>query len=255
MSAPALDARPPAFVRYGNFLFRYRDALFPAVLLALFLAFRPTYPRGDERLDDLLDAVGLAIALAGQALRVAVIGYAYIIRGGKNRRVYAEGLVAEGLFAHSRNPLYLGNILILLGLFLIYHNWWVYVLGVPFFLIGYAAIVAAEEAYLRGKFGPAYDAYVAAVPRWWPRLRGLRRSVQGMSFNWRRVVLKEYGSAAYWLAAAVVLLAADTLAYHAYRERAAYLNALWALLALVVLGWATARYLKKSRRLREATTA
>ena len=255
MSAPALQAPPPAFVRYGNFLFRYRDALFPAVLLALFITFRPEYPRGDERLDNLLDAAGLAIALVGQALRVAVIGYAYIIRGGKNRRVYAEGLVADGIFAHSRNPLYLGNILILLGLFVIYNNPWVYALGIPFFLAGYAAIVAAEEAYLRGKFGPAYDAYTAAVPRWWPRLRGLRRSVDGMTFNWRRVVLKEYGSAAYWMAAAVVLLAADTLAHHPYRERAGYLNVLWACLALLVLGWGTARYLKKSRRLREAPAA
>ena len=251
--ASATEPRVSPLVRYGNFLFRYRDALFTVVLLALFFAFPPVYPGGSERLDNRLDALGILVALLGQALRVAVIGYAYIIRGGKNRRVYAEGLVTEGFFAHSRNPLYLGNLLILLGLFLIHNNHWVYALGVPFFLLGYVAIVAAEEHFLRGKFGAAYDEYACAVPRWLPRLRGLGESVRGMRFNWRRVVLKEYNSAFYWAAGAVVLLAADTLTYFPYHARATYLNTLWACLALLVAGWATARFLKKSRRLREVT--
>jgi protein-S-isoprenylcysteine O-methyltransferase Ste14 len=252
MSAAAQAYSASPLVRVGNLVFRYRNALFPAVLLLLFLGFRPQYPRGSERLDNLLDALGIAVALTGQLLRFAVIGYAYIIRGGKNRRVYAEGLVTEGFFAHSRNPLYLGNLLVLFGLFLIHNNPWVYGLGVPFFLFSYAVIVAAEEAYLRGKFGSEYDAYARAVPRWLPRLRGLRQSLGGMRFNWRRVVLKEYTSTYTWMAGAIVLLAAETLAYHPYRERAGYLNTLWACLAVVTLGWGAARYLKKSRRLREA---
>jgi protein-S-isoprenylcysteine O-methyltransferase Ste14 len=252
VSTPAAPPRPSLLVRYGNFLFRYRDLLFPVVLIPLFVAFRPHYPRGSERLDTLLDVAGVLVALAGQALRVAVIGYAYIIRGGRNRRVYAEGLVTEGLFAHSRNPLYVGNLLIILGLLMIHNNPWVYAIGVPFFLLAYAAIVAAEEAFLRGKFGAAYDAYAADVPRWLPRLRGLRESVRGMRFNWRRVVLKEYGSAFYWSAGAVLLLAWETLAYHDYAERATYLNTLWVCLALLAVGWGAARYLKKTRRLAES---
>jgi protein-S-isoprenylcysteine O-methyltransferase Ste14 len=252
MTAGGGEVGAKPFVRFGNFVFRYRDALFPAVLLALFLGFRPQYPRGSERLDNLLDIAGIAVALSGQLLRVWVIGYAYIIRGGQNRQVYAKDLVTDGFFAHSRNPLYLGNLLVLLGLFLIYHNPWVYALGGTFFLISYAAIVAAEEAYLREKFGPGYDAYTRAVPRWLPRIRGLRQSMEGTRFNWRRVVLKEYTSTFTWMAGAVVLLAADTLAHHPYRERAAYLTALWVCLAVLTLGWAAARYLKKSRRLRAA---
>jgi steroid 5-alpha reductase family enzyme len=146
MSAAAQAYSASPLVRVGNLVFRYRNALFPAVLLLLFLGFRPQYPRGSERLDNLLDALGIAVALTGQLLRFAVIGYVYIIRGGKNRRVYAEGLVTEGFFAHSRNPLYLGNLLVLFGLFLIHNNPWVYGLGVPFFLFSYAVIVAASSA-------------------------------------------------------------------------------------------------------------
>jgi protein-S-isoprenylcysteine O-methyltransferase Ste14 len=245
-----IGPRTNNFVRFGNFVFRVRNVLFPAVLLALFLAFRPHYPRGSERLDYLLDAVGLAVAASGQLLRILVIGSVYIIRGGRNRRVYAEDLVTEGFFAHSRNPLYLGNLLVLLGLFFIYHNPWVYSLGVGFFALSYAGIVAAEEAYLRGKFGPAYDAYMRAVPRWVPRLRGLRESLSGVRFNWRRVVLKEYTSTYTWMAIAVVLLATETLVHHSYGERTTYLNLLWVCLTLLTLAWGAARYLKKSRRLR-----
>ncbi len=246
------EPRANPLVRLGNFFFRYRDALFTAVLLTLFLLFRPHYPRGNERLDNLLDLIGIAVALIGQLLRVAVIGHAYIIRGGSNRRVFAKDLVTEGFFAHSRNPLYLGNLLVLFGLFLIWNNPWVYLLGGVFFLLGYVAIVAAEEVYLRAKFGSTYDAYARAVPRWLPSTRGLRQSLAGMRFNWRRVVVKEYTSMYTWMAGAVVLLAADTLEYHTYQERATYLNTLVACFILLTIGWATARYLKKSHRLRAA---
>jgi protein-S-isoprenylcysteine O-methyltransferase Ste14 len=238
-------------VRYGNFLFKHRDALFPAVLLAIFLLTRPHWPRGDERLDDLLDAVGVLLAAAGQALRVAVVGYAYIIRGGRNKQVYAEGLVTGGLFAHGRNPLYVGNLLILAGLLVVWNSPIGYLFGVPFFLLGYVAIVAAEEAFLRGKFGAAYDAYAAAVPRWMVRPRGLRASLDGMTFNWRRVVLKEYGSAAYWVAGICVLQLADSLRYEPWAARPLYHSALAAAVPVVAVLWAWARHLKHSRRLTE----
>lgn len=247
MSTPS----QPLLVRYGNLMFHWRNTIFPVVLLALFFAFRPVWPNGSERADNLLDLAGVVVALLGQALRVAVIGYKYIVRGGKHQRVYAEDLVTSGFFAHSRNPLYLGNILVLLGLFLVHNSPWVYAIGVPFFLIGYIAIVAAEEDFLRGKFGPAYDAYRRDVPRWIPRLAGLSQSLAGIPFNWRRVILKEYGSTYAWLGGAIVLMVADTLRYREYAERAGYLNTLWWIAGVATVLYATARWLKLSRRLRD----
>ncbi|HEU4628935.1 MAG TPA: isoprenylcysteine carboxylmethyltransferase family protein [Gemmatimonadaceae bacterium] len=250
-TAPRASA-PGPLVRYGNFMFRWRNTIFPVVLLALFLAFRPRYLAGSERADHWLDALGVLVILAGQALRVAVIGYVYIIRGGRHQRVYAEDLVTGGFFAHARNPLYLGNLLVLFGLFLIHNNPWVYAIGVPFFVLGYVGIVAAEEHFLRGKFGAAYDAYARDVPRWIPRLGGLRASLAGMRFNWRRVVLKEYGSTYAWILGVVVLLAYETLTHHAYAERAHFLDALWATFGVATVAYGVVRYLKLSRKLREA---
>lgn len=239
-------ARETLLVRYGNFLFKYRNALFPIVLLTLFFTTRPSVGPNDW----VVDLAGVLVSLSGQILRIAVIGYKYIIRGGKNARIYAEDLVTTGFFAHCRNPLYAGNILVLLGLFIIHNNFWVYVIGVPFFLTGYAAIVAAEEAFLLGKFGDAYRAYMDDVPRWVPRRSGFSESVAGMTFNWRRVVLKEYGSTFAWTATAIVLMARQTLLYHDYQDRELYLNALAGVLVLLGVAYGTARYLKLTRKLR-----
>ena len=258
MSAPAgashIDgggARPPLLVRVGNVLFRTRDAVFPVTLIALFLIFRPTYPGGERTLDEVLDVVGILVALAGQALRVAVIGFVYIIRGGKNRRVYAEDLVTTGFFAHARNPLYLGNALIYFGLFIVWNNPWVYALGVPLVMFAYTAIVAAEEAYLEGKFGEAYREYCRDVPRWWLRWQGLSASLEGMRFNWRRVVLKEYGSAFYWMAGALALRIFDELAYASFEARRGVIIAHLMGIGVLVVLWGWARFLKKTKRLRE----
>jgi protein-S-isoprenylcysteine O-methyltransferase Ste14 len=252
-TAPA--GAPSLLVRYGNFLFRYRDLVFPLVLLALFLLSTPRWPRNDQRLDDWLDLVGVLVALAGQALRLAVIGYAYIIRGGKNKQVYAEDLVTRGFFNHCRNPLYVGNLLILFGLLIVWHSPLAYLVGVPFFLLGYVAIVAAEEAFLAGKFGAQYAAYCARVPRWGVRLRGLGASLEGMHFDWRRVVVKEYGSAAYWMAGACALLLADSLAHQPWAARSAYHAALVAGIVVVAMLWGVARWLKKSKRLQQSVAA
>ncbi len=244
MPTGAVAATPGSspLVACGNLLFRYRNGVFPAVLLVLFTAFAPVYPAGSARLDPWVDLLGLAVALAGQSLRAAVIGYAYIRRGGRRGRVYAERLVTEGFFRHSRNPLYLGNLLVLLGLFLIHGHPWVLVLGLAFFGFAYRAIVAAEEAYLAAKF-PEYEDYCRRVRRWLPDFRGLGVSLERFEFDWKRVVVKEYGSAYAWTASAALLLAYETLVHdHAGPGR---LVALAVVLGLLTLGWAGARYLKK----------
>lgn len=243
--AAAETARTSLLVACGNFFFRYRNAVFPAVLLALLLALPPVAPRGSVRLDAWMDALGVLVALAGQVLRAAVIGYAYIKRGGKHGRVYAATLVTEGFFAHSRNPLYLGNLLVLAGLFLIHNNPWVYLLGGGFFLFAYRSIVAAEEAYLRAAFGEAHADYCRRVPRWLPDFRGLGLSLQGFRFDWHRVVVKEYGTTYAWVACVLLLLGEEAVRRAPGGLPTGRLLALGILLLALTAGWAAARYLKK----------
>jgi protein-S-isoprenylcysteine O-methyltransferase Ste14 len=181
-------------IRIGNVLFRYRNGLGPILFLLALLAGRPTFPGDSADLNLLLDCAGIALALAGQALRIVTIGFEYIERGGRDRQVYASKLVQGGIFAQCRNPLYVGNVLLALGLALVVNSTVFYLLVVPLVCYAYVAIVAAEEAFLREKFGVEYTQYCRRVRRWIPRVRGWRRAVAGMRFNWRRVLVKEYNT-------------------------------------------------------------
>jgi protein-S-isoprenylcysteine O-methyltransferase Ste14 len=235
--------------RCGPFFYRHRTYLLPATLLFVVAVSRPVAPRGSGRLDTILDLAGLAIALTGQALRAAVIGYAYIRRGGKDGKAYADDLVTGGLFAHARNPLYLGNLLILYGLLVMYNSLAGYLIVAPFLAFFYAAIVASEEVYLRGRFGSAFDDYCRRAPRWIPDFHGLRASIAGMRFNWPRLVRKEYGSAFAWIAAALLLRVLEVATMPAYAADRPGL-AWYALpIGIAVASWAVARVMKKKRLL------
>jgi len=123
-----------------------------------------------------------------------VIGFAYIKRGGKDGKVYADKLVIEGFYAHVRNPMYVGNILIVLGLGLTYGSWLAYAVLFPFFGFAYYAITVAEEDFLKRKFGADYDAYCAKVNRFIPDFRGIRKSLEGFRYDWRKALRKDYGT-------------------------------------------------------------
>jgi protein-S-isoprenylcysteine O-methyltransferase Ste14 len=244
------EEQPSLLERWGTFLFKYRDAVFPAVILAIIIVTRPRFPSGSRSADLWLNLLGILVAFSGQALRIAVIGYRYIVRGGKNRRVHAEDLVTDGFFALSRNPLYVGNILVLFGLFIIWNTIVLYLVGVPFVLLGYKGIVAAEEAFLRKKFGAGYDDYCRTTNRWIPDLRKVRAAIDGIPFNWRRVLLREYGSWTAWIGTAGVLIIAESLYAASYQEEAMLINSILAVLAVVFVAWAITRWLKLNKRIR-----
>jgi protein-S-isoprenylcysteine O-methyltransferase Ste14 len=184
-------------IRIGDFFFRYRNIAFPLVLLSLFVACPPVaHSLGSEHVEEWKDAAAIVIVLLGLVLRAAVIGYAYIKRGGLNKQVYADTLVTEGFFAVCRNPLYVGNLIVYFGVLLMHGAPIIMVLGMAFFLFVYRAIVAAEEHFLRDKFGAQYDAYCAEVPRWGFRLSRLKPAIQGMQFSFRRVLAKDYSTIA-----------------------------------------------------------
>jgi protein-S-isoprenylcysteine O-methyltransferase Ste14 len=187
------------------------------------------------------------VILAGQAIRAAVIGLAYIQRGGKNGKVHAEELVHTGIFAHVRNPLYLGNFLAQLGLYVIHNSPWVYAIGLTFTLVSYRAIVATEETYLRRRFGAVYEDYCRRVPRWLPALRGLRSTLSALRFRWRRVLFKEHTSTYTGVTGVVALFVYQALAEPPFSWRPYYFLALGILLAAGTVAWAVVHHRKKTK--------
>src|SRR5690349_7713886 len=175
-------------IKIGNFFFEYRNWLFIILYLLLFLPSPPLFSEavfGPSYFWWPI-IIGLIITITGQAIRGATIGLAYIIRGGKEGKVYAEELVTTGIFNHCRNPLYVGNILMLLGVGVLSNSLLYVAVIMPLFLVIYQAIVLAEENFLRNKFGAAFDQYCSRVNRWFPSLKGISSTFSSMTFKWKR---------------------------------------------------------------------
>ncbi len=252
-SAPAAGSRPgPArrlWVAIGKVVFKTRDALLPAVFLVLLVTTEAQWPGGRRAWDHALNLLGIELAIAGQALRALVIGLAYIRRGGKDRKVHADDLVVDGIFAHCRNPLYVGNVMSLVGLLVIHNSTVAYLVGVPVFALAYSSIVAAEEDYLGRRFGDAYRAYCARVPRFRISTRGLGATIQAFEYDWRRLLRKEYGTTFTGTTAVLVTLLWDDfqrLGRAGVEASLPWMLVIWAQAAVAYL---VVRRLKKSGRL------
>jgi protein-S-isoprenylcysteine O-methyltransferase Ste14 len=239
-------------IAIGNFFFKYRNWLFIILYLLLFVPSPQLFTETifGQRYWLWPIITGLIITFSGQAIRGATIGLAYIIRGGKDGQVYAEELVTRGIFNHCRNPLYVGNILMLFGVGVL-SNSLLYVLVImPLFLIIYQAIVLAEENFLRGKFGVAFDNYCKRVNRWIPNPKGLSETFASMEFKWKRWVLKEYNTQYVWLTGITLIL---LLKYPQLTGGDTDLrNTLLAIiLPLLLLLYLLVRFLKKTGRWKE----
>lgn len=233
-------------VSLGNFVFAHRNFIFPLFFIVLVFGTRPA--EAGQDFGWWRYALGFTVALTGQIIRALTIGLAYIIRGGRKRKVYAETLVRDGVFAHCRNPLYLGNILIVIGLGIVAHSMPFYVAGIPLFIFLYLAIIRAEEHFLSGKFGEEYAAYCRAVPSLVPNVSGIGRTIGGMTFKWRRLIVKEYGTTYTWVVCMLLLMVKNQYYLHS-GDIAPTATLISVLFALVTVLYGIAWYLKKSRRL------
>ena len=109
--------------------------------------------------------LGATCSLIGLAVRAIASGHI---------RKNAE-LATTGPYAYTRNPLYLGSVLMAVGFVVAARNWWIALGAAIMFLVIYIPVIKAEEVYLRGIF-PGYEQYAANVPRLLPRLTAYRGS-------------------------------------------------------------------------------
>lgn len=137
-------------------------------------------------------AVGLlALALARPTLRSVLWALPLLVLG-EALRIWASGhiekterLATGGPYAHTRNPLYLGSLLIALGVAVACASPWVVLAVAAYFAAFYPRVMREEAAYLRRKFAAEYGEWAASVPLFWPRpsAAGPRES----RFEWARV--------------------------------------------------------------------
>ena len=104
------------------------------------------------------------------ALALALVAWAIITmtRAGSNvpTNLPTTTVVDIGPYRFTRNPIYLGMVLGLIGLAIAFNSLWLLLTLVPFALVIRYGVVAREEAYLERKFGDVYRRYRARVRRW-----------------------------------------------------------------------------------------
>jgi len=137
-------------------------------------------------------AIGLPVAVLGLALRAWAAGCL----------VKDQQLAVAGPYGYTRNPLYIGTLVVAAGLAIASASAGLAAVFAAVFLLIYLPVIQNEEQHLRELF-PEYAAYAASVPALWPRLRAAdaRRS-----FRWSQYVKnREYQAALGFLAGAAFL--------------------------------------------------
>lgn len=111
-------------------------------------------------------AIGAALIVIAGAFAFSAI--ALFLRAGTNvpTRRPATALVTAGPYRFSRNPIYTGMILLLLGVGVMVDSAWILAMAVPFALTIRYGVIAREERYLERKFGDEYRAFRGRVRRW-----------------------------------------------------------------------------------------
>ena len=189
-------------IKIGNFFFKYRNQLFIFLYALLLIPSTPLFSENKFGADYWICSliIGLIITTLGIGIRGLTIGLTFVERGGKNLKIHADALITRGLFTHCRNPLYVGNNLMLLGLGILSNSMIYVFIVVPIFLFLYQAIVLAEENFLTKQFGDQYREYCSKVNRWLPNLSGIGKTMKSMKFNWPVWFFTEYNTTVFWLA-------------------------------------------------------
>jgi protein-S-isoprenylcysteine O-methyltransferase Ste14 len=113
-------------------------------------------------------ALGAIVIVPGLLVRALASGH---VR--KN-----EALATSGPYAYTRNPLYLGSVLIGIGFAVAARSWWIGIALLVMFFAIYVPVIRSEERFLREKF-PEFEEYARRVPRMLPRIYAAPGSQSG----------------------------------------------------------------------------
>jgi protein-S-isoprenylcysteine O-methyltransferase Ste14 len=230
------------FEASGNWLFRRRSwlplALYAFALLTMVFYTPQTHSWISSRNWGLSC---LLVSILGLVVRVVTIGFTPKGTSGRNtEKQVAETLNQTGIYSIVRHPLYLGNFLMWLGLFLYIGIWWFVVICCLIFWLYYERIMLAEEEFLRRTYGAEYENWAVRTPAFIPQ-PSLWISSRA-SFSLKNVLKREYNGL---FAMLFSFAALNGISYY-FAERQFMMDETWQL--VLVIGTAVflmLRFLRK----------
>ncbi|WP_026462013.1 methyltransferase family protein [Adhaeribacter aquaticus] len=235
------------FEQNGNWLFVRRSWL-PVLLYPFAIAIIYFYPETTHHYisNDRWGIFCFLVSFSGQVVRAITVGFTPKGTSGRNT---SQGQVAEtlnqtGIYSVVRHPLYLGNFLMWLGLFMFIGVWWFVLICALAYWIYYERIMYAEEEFLRRHYSADYENWASRTPAFFPRLSGWVPSK--LDFSFRNVLKREYNG----MFATVVSFVLINIISNFFVLEEIKVDVLWQ--AVFVLGavlFIVLRTLKKSTRL------
>lgn len=184
--------------KQGIWLFRFRGTL-PLIILVLgvceYIFTRinnPEFVVNGALAPQILryEILCFVVSFIGLAVRAFTVGYTPANTSGRNvAEQVADQLNTTGLYSLVRNPLYVGNFLMWLGIAMLTMNLWFIVSFILLFWVYYERIIFAEEQFLTKKFGSVYTDWADKTPCFIPRLTGY--VAPKLTFSWKKVIKKE----------------------------------------------------------------
>jgi len=178
----------------GEWLYRNRSYL-PLPLVALLFVSVALGSSGEPSAATAWDLLAVAAGVLGFGIRAHALGHAPpFTSGGTVHLQVADSLNRTGMYSLVRHPLYLGNLLLWLGISFVARSPWASVAAVALFLVIYERIMLVEERFLEGQFPRSYRAWARRTPAILPRVTSWRAPRE--AFAWRRILRREYNGLA-----------------------------------------------------------
>lgn len=182
--------------KQGNWLFRWRSYLpllgIPIIFLALKNSGYFEKIFGDAVMD-FWESICIIISFLGLGLRCFTVGFVPRGTSGRNTKSQvAEILNTMGMYSITRNPLYLSNFIIVLGIALFIAVWWLVLIICVVFWFYYERIIFAEEEFLRNKFGNLFLDWADKTPMILPNFKRWRSP--DLKFAFKTILRREFST-------------------------------------------------------------
>lgn len=182
--------------KQGNWLFKWRSYSpllgIPVFIIAIRQSGIIERKFGDN-VGDFWGSCAIIVSFLGFIVRCITAGYAPRGTSGRNAQSQvAEVFNTTGMYSITRNPLYLGNSIIVLGVVLFIQVWWLVVLVWFGFWFYYERIIFTEEEFLRSKFKEQFIEWAKKTPIVIPRFRNWKKPELG--FSLKTVLRREFST-------------------------------------------------------------
>lgn len=226
----------------GDFCFRHRTLQYIPYVLVILVELED-FRRVNESIP--FELFCFAIVLFGLMIRIFTVAYIPEGTSGRNRNEQiAETLNTQGIYSIVRNPLYVGNFFIFLGITCMSESWEIIVANSALMLIFYTLIVFKEEEFLQEKFGDAYKQWAERVNCFVPSFKHFEKTDR--KFSLKKVIKNEHDT---WLSTLICFVCIEIVRGY-FEVHTFFLAPLWIYTFLAVFGlWAVSKIMKKTAQL------